>query len=169
MEACLDGWPTPDRSTQEIALQINRKSQNQKIFLTPNRKSNYTLPPSRASMIQLCYNPNFTQQYLSDWIKGEGQCGQVPPLAKKMAGLEAFLAKQGGVWWAGRSLTSADMLMWELLDQHRQLFKGCLDNFATLSGQVYVSITIYYQTCCALFFLESALLIWAWFSGLSAH
>ena len=38
----------------------------------------------------------------------------------------------GGPWFAGKSLTFADFFAWELLDQHRLLFKGCLQEFQQL-------------------------------------
>ena len=45
-----------------------------------------------------------------------------------------FLKSSNGPWFAGSSLTCADFLAWELLDQHRLLIPGSLDDFEGLKS-----------------------------------
>merc|ERR1712168_1728211 len=74
----------------------------------------------RNMMTQICYNPNCDANLVKKW-REESQ------LVERMAALERFLVSGGGPWWAGNKLTWLDFLMWEILDQHRLLFPGCLD------------------------------------------
>ena len=100
--------------------------------------------------MQLCYNPNFSQELLSDWVQAKGSFSGGRPLAQTLQTLEkyycerikttlnkhtsifSFLEAHGGAWFAGDNLTFADFVAWEMLDQHRLLIPGCLDKFARL-------------------------------------
>lgn len=43
-----------------------------------------------------------------------------------------YLQKHGQSWFAGSTLTFVDFVAWEVLDQHRLLVPGCLDQLENI-------------------------------------
>ena len=75
----------------------------------------------RNGLVRLCYNPNF------EGLKAE----YLTALEAKMADFTAFLGDRK--FFAGDNVTFVDFVMYELLDQHRELssdsVKGKLEDF----------------------------------------
>ena len=102
----------------------------------------------RDSLVRLCYNPKFDQEMLQHWVSGTGDF-KGSPLKDRLENMERlvftplvseymdlisrFLVSGGGCWFAGKNLSFADFLVWELLDQHRLLIPGCLTPFPALT------------------------------------
>lgn len=86
----------------------------------------------RVPLVQLCYNPDFSQALLTDWVRAEGSFSGGRSLSQTLQTLESFLETHGGAWFAGDNLTFADFVAWEMLDQHRLLIPGCLEKFSRL-------------------------------------
>ena len=68
----------------------------------------------RNMMTGICYNPDFSLALLEEWR-------ETSKLRERMEGMEAFLNKSSGQWWAGDKLTWGDFLLWEVLDHHRYI------------------------------------------------
>ena len=105
----------------------------------------------RSALVSLCYNQDFDQEMLGNWVAGSGAF-QGAPLKKRLDSLQrfvkcclqfhsriiattisSFLLSGKGPWWAGENLTFVDFLVWEVLDQHRLLVPGCLGGFDALN------------------------------------
>ena len=89
----------------------------------------------KGCLTDLVYNAGFSDELKSDWVEGKGKFAAWYAgggLKGRLQALERFLLAGKGSWFAGKSLTFADFFAWELLDQHRLLFKGCLEDFQGL-------------------------------------
>jgi len=86
----------------------------------------------KGCLTDLVYNAGFSEQLKQDWVEGKGNFAARGSLHGRLTNLERFLVAGKGQWFAGKTLTFADFFAWELIDQHRLLFKGCLDGFQEL-------------------------------------
>merc|ERR1719342_1455550 len=86
----------------------------------------------RDSLIMLCYNPQFSMEMLDTWASGTGDF-QGSSLKTRLDNLERFLSSSPGTWCAGENITFVDFLAWEILDHHRILVPGCLQNFVSIN------------------------------------
>ena len=93
-----------------------------------------------ANLFGLCFNPNFSQQLLKEWVEAIGTFANGESLKSKLDSLERFVKKTGGDWFAGESLTFADFKAWVVLDSHRLLVPGCLDGFDALERYFYFKL-----------------------------
>merc|ERR1712045_242500 len=74
----------------------------------------------RNGMVRLAYNPNFDQ------MKGP----YLEALPEKLDAFQNFLGSKP--WFAGDALTFVDFIMYELLDQHRELDKTLCAKYTKL-------------------------------------
>jgi len=74
----------------------------------------------RNGMVRLAYNPSFDQM----------KTGYLEALPEKLDSFQNFLGARP--WFAGDSLTFVDFVMYELLDQHRELDKALCAKYAKL-------------------------------------
>nr|AEI27296.1 mu-class gst glutathione S-transferase [Cipangopaludina cathayensis] len=76
----------------------------------------------RNGVVRLCYNPDY-EKLLKDYI---------PQCKETLKGFEKWLKNKS--WFAGDNLTLADFPMYELLDQHRIMVPGILDDYPKLKA-----------------------------------
>lgn len=74
----------------------------------------------RNGLVRLSYSSNF-EKLKPDYVKD---------LPSKLKGLSEFLGKK--TWFAGENITFPDFHVYEMLDVHKQLVPGCLDEFQNL-------------------------------------
>ena len=76
----------------------------------------------RNGWVRLCYNPDF-DNLKEAYIKG---------MTSKLERFSKFLASKS--WFAGDSLTFVDFVMYELIDQHKDLAPNCLKKYENLES-----------------------------------
>nr|KAG5711305.1 hypothetical protein BaRGS_006002 [Batillaria attramentaria] len=76
----------------------------------------------RNGVVRMVYNPNY-EKLLEEY---KPRCKEI------LAGFEKWLSNKK--WFAGENLTVADFPMYELLDQHRLMIPGVLDNYPKLTA-----------------------------------
>lgn len=76
----------------------------------------------RIGLVRLVYHPKF-DDLLGDYLTG---------LKAKLSEFSAFLGERA--WFAGDNVSFVDFVMYELLDQHRDLSKASIDAFANIAA-----------------------------------